>query len=56
MAGTSIRNKRGQPSERIVEPIMVRLAGGGADAAAAGEEAGRSLESWTEVIITCGTE
>lgn len=51
-----MRNKRGEPSERIVEPITVRLAGGGAVEAAAAEEVGMSLESWTEVMIRCGTE
>lgn len=38
------------PSERVVEPMMVREAGGGV----VGEVV--SFESWTEVIMTWGTE
>lgn len=52
-AGTSTRKRRGEPSERVVEPIMVRVAGGGVVADGLELE---SLESWTEVIITWGTE
>ena len=50
-----MRNSRGEPSERIVEPMTLREDGRGGDAVSVGEEL-LSVESWTEVTMTCGTE
>jgi hypothetical protein len=46
-AGTSMRNSRGEPSERVVEPMIVSVVGGVDEP---------RLDSWTDVTITCGTE
>ena len=51
-AGTSTRNSRGDPSERVVDPITVRKFSGGGGV----EPDWESLKSCTEVIMTCGTE
>jgi hypothetical protein len=61
-AGTSMRKRRGSPVERVVEPITVSrfwfvLLHVAVDGVGVGSVAGVvSLESCTEVIITCGTE
>lgn len=44
-----MRKSRGEPSERMVEPITVRLFGDE-------EVSDVNLESWTEVMMMCGTE
>lgn len=49
-AGTSTRKSRGEPSERVVEPITVRLE------VVVVVLLALSLESWTDVIITWGIE
>jgi hypothetical protein len=51
-AGMSTRNRRGDPSDFVVEPITVKKFSGGLGVDSDTE----SLKSCTEVIMTCGTE
>lgn len=51
-AGTSMRKRRGVPLDCVVEPMTVRKFSGGLGV----EPDCDSLESCTEVMMTCGTE
>jgi hypothetical protein len=51
-AGTSMRKRRGEPLERVVDPITVRKFSGGLGV----DPDCESLKSWTEVMMTWGTE
>jgi hypothetical protein len=50
-AGTSMRKSRGEPSERVVEPMMVSVRGVGVESLGG---VGSLLRS-TEVMMTWGT-
>jgi hypothetical protein len=51
-AGTSIRKRRGDPSDCVVEPMTVKKFSGGLGVLPDWD----SLKSWTEVMMTWGTE
>jgi hypothetical protein len=51
-AGISTRKRRGEPSDLVVEPITVKKFSGGVGV----EPDWESLKSWTEVMMTWGTE